>query len=124
MRCDDCRDALSSYVDGELMPEEAKSIRDHIASCSECATEHETLTALSRRLKEGLERRRAPDVLKARIRSAVAQPDAFEPVARPHRLRRQVLIAAGLVVSVVSGEESFCAARRRPATSYVSYQVV
>jgi anti-sigma factor (TIGR02949 family) len=124
MRCDDCRDTLSAYVDGELMPEEVKSIRDHIASCSECATEHETLTALSRRLKEGLERRRAPDVLKARIRSALAEPDAFEPVARPRRLPWARLIAAGLVLAVVSGGASFAVGRRGASPSSIGDQVL
>jgi anti-sigma factor (TIGR02949 family) len=124
MRCDDCRDTLNAYVDGELMPEETETIRDHIASCSKCASEHETLTALSRRLKEGLERRRAPDVLKARIRGALAQPDAFEPVARPRRLPWAGLIAAGLVVAVLSSGASFAVARRNASPPSIGQQVL
>src|SRR5262245_60991984 len=123
MRCDDCHDALSPYLDGELMPEEAQSIHDHIASCSHCASEHETLVALSGRLKHGLEGRRAPDVLKARIRSALAQPDAFKPVERQRRLPWAALIAAGLVVAGLSGGASFAVARRNASPPSIGQQV-
>jgi anti-sigma factor RsiW len=124
MRCDDYRDALGAYVDGELMPEEAESIREHRAACAPCAAEHDELVALSQRLKDGLERRRAPDVLRARIRSAIVQPDAFEPAGQPRRLPWAGLIAAGLLVAAVSAGGSFAVARRGAARPSMTEQVL
>ena len=109
MQCGDCRDALNAFVDGELMPEESEEIRRHLPSCDDCAAEHKTLVAVSQRVKAGLVRYPAPDVLKARIRAALAQPSAFEPrsaVEPPRRSRStslDAMIAAGLVIALVSG---------------------
>jgi len=63
-------------------------------------------------------------VLRARIRSALAQPDAFEPVAAPRRLPWARLIAAGLVVAVLSGGASFAVARRNASPPSIGQQVL
>ena len=125
MTCADCRDALNAYVDGELMPDEAQEVRDHLSTCGECAAEHEVLMTISRRLKAGLERPRAPDILRARIRSALGQPDAFG-VEAPRRARLQwpALIAAGLIVAAVSSLASFAVARRGAEPAPVGEQVL
>src|SRR5689334_18067433 len=86
MQCVECRDLLSGHLDNELMATESKDVEAHLAECAECAREHDSLAATSQLLKQGLVRHTAPDVLKARIRSALAQPDAFEPPA-PKRAR-------------------------------------
>jgi len=102
MRCADCRDAVNAFVDGELLAEEQRDVREHLATCADCRREHEVLVATSRTLKEGLVRHRAPDVLKARIRSALAQPDAFAPAASPPRRSWMRLVAAGIVIAAAS----------------------
>jgi anti-sigma factor RsiW len=102
MRCADCRDAVNAFVDGELLAEEQRDVREHLATCADCRREHEVLVATSRTLKEGLVRHRAPDVLKARIRSALAQPDAFAPAASPPRRSWLRLVAAGIVIAAAS----------------------
>lgn len=124
MQCEECRDAMGAYVDGELMPDEGETIRDHLASCGLCAAEHETMVALSRRVKDGLERSRAPDVLRARIRSALAQVDVLEPPARPRRLRWPGLVAAGLAIAAVSAGASFAIARRGASSPSIGEQVL
>ena len=85
MRCAECRDAIQAFVDDELLPEEQRDVREHLASCADCRREHDVVVATTRTLKEGLVRHRAPDVLKARIRGALARPDALEPVLPPRR---------------------------------------
>lgn len=111
MRCADCRDLLTAYLDGELMPDEQEAVRDHLASCADCAREHDLLAATSRTLKEGLVLHQAPDVLKARIRSALAQPDA-ELEVEPRRRPWMGLIAAGVVIAAASSALTFAAVRR------------
>jgi anti-sigma factor RsiW len=116
MRCADYQELLNQYVDGEMMPEEAEVVRDHLAGCADCAREHAALTATSHQLKEALVRHTAPDVLKARIRSAIGQADAFAspaPVAgRRMRWSPAGLAAAGLVIAALSSALTFAAARQ------------
>lgn len=123
MRCADCRDAITAYVDGELMGEEQRDVHEHLASCVECRREFEVVTATSRTLKEGLVRHSAPDVLKARIRSALAQPDAFEPPAVLPRRSWPRLAAAGVLIAAASSALTFSAMRpsvaRQTATSEI-----
>jgi anti-sigma factor RsiW len=123
MRCADCRDAINAYVDDELTADERRDIQEHLESCIDCRREHEVLVTTTRTLKEGLVRHRAPDVLKARIRSALAQPDAFDrpvPVPRNSWVR---VVAAGLVIAAASSALTFGAMQRpfaqREATTEV-----
>jgi anti-sigma factor RsiW len=99
MRCDDCRALLDGYIDGELMDDEARQVRDHLDSCGACAAELHMLTEVSSRMR-GLDRPTAPDLLKARIREAIAQPDVAMPIpSRPHRSTWR-LVAAGLLIGL------------------------
>jgi anti-sigma factor RsiW len=113
MRCDECRDLLNPYSDGELSADEAATVREHLASCDECSRELAQITATSRRIKGALVRHQAPDVLKARIRSALAQTDAFASpevvVRRPSRPR---LLAGGVGIAIASGLLTFAAVKQ------------
>jgi len=112
MRCADCLDAINAYLDDELTPDEHREMEEHLTSCADCRREHEVLATTSRTLKEGLVRHRAPDVLKARIRSALAQPDAFDrpvPLARFSWVR---VAAAGLMIAAASSALTYGVVRR------------
>lgn len=115
MGCVECRDLLSALVDDELPQDERAEVRAHLANCADCAREHDILAATSRRIREGVVRHQAPDVLKARIRSMLSQPDAFAPVAEAPpagRSRWTMLAAAGLVIAVASSALTYGALRR------------
>jgi anti-sigma factor RsiW len=114
MSCADCRDAMNAYVDDELMADERSDVQAHLASCADCRREHDVLAATSRTLKEGLVRHRAPDVLKARIRSALAQPTAFDQSVPPPKRSWLRLAAAGVMIAAASSALTF-GAMRRPA---------
>ena len=124
MRCDECRDLLGAHADGELMPEESNAVREHLASCPQCTAEHDAMRELTRRLHEGLDRPRAPDVLKARIRSTLARSDALEPRVAPTRARRTSLLVAGLMIAALSATGSYVVARRSTFEPSVSEQVL
>ena len=106
MRCAECTELLSAYMDDELMRDEQQAVREHLAACAECARDEQALALTSRRIKESFMRHTTPDVLKARIRNALAQDDAFTPpVPAPQprgRPRWAALAAAGLVVAIAS----------------------
>ena len=52
MRCADCRDAVNAFVDGELLADEQRDVREHLATCADCRREHEVFVTTSRTLKE------------------------------------------------------------------------
>ena len=85
MQCGDCRELLSGHLDGELMAAESQNVRDHLAHCAECAREEELLARTSVLVRQRLVRHSAPDVLKARIRTALARAptDRADPLVRP-----------------------------------------
>jgi negative regulator of sigma E activity len=45
MKCDDCLNLLSEYIDGEASKPEAASVSAHLIACANCANEFEALTA-------------------------------------------------------------------------------
>ena len=111
MQCRDCRDALGPRLDGELPVDEAREIDRHLARCPACAREFGTLTETHRILSENLMQYRAPDVLKARIRSAVAGvPASREPTHPVPAWWRQV--AAGLLIAIMSSGVTYVAVNR------------
>lgn len=45
MKCDDCLNLLSEYMDGEASEHEAASVSAHLIACANCTNEFEALTA-------------------------------------------------------------------------------
>ncbi len=113
MTCAECRELLNAYLDDELPRPELDAVREHLSACPRCAGEYDVLAATSHQLQEGLVRHPAPDVLKARIRTALAKPDAFEPRPTARRTPWPWLAAAGLVIAIVSSGITFGAMQRR-----------
>jgi anti-sigma factor RsiW len=112
MTCAQCRDLLDAYIDGELPAAEEDAVREHIASCAECAREHAALAATSRRIGETLVKYQAPDVLKARIRVALSQPDALAPGASaPPSITTRRLALGGLGIAIASSILTFAVVR-------------
>lgn len=112
MTCAECRELLNAYLDDELPPPERASVEQHLSACDECAGERELLATTMQRMKEGLVRHPAPDVLKARIRTALSKPDAFSAPAPVRTIGWPRLAAAGLVIALASSALTFGAVRR------------
>jgi anti-sigma factor RsiW len=127
MQCSDCRELMDACLDGELMPEEAAEVRNHIAQCRECAQAYESVTATSQLLKEGLVHYPAPDVLKARIRSALAQQHTYDsnesrPAASPNRWLR--FAAAGVAIALASSAATFIALHQGVVSPSLAHEVL
>jgi hypothetical protein len=45
MKCDDCLNLLTEYIDGEASEHDAASVSAHLITCISCANEFDTLTA-------------------------------------------------------------------------------
>ena len=118
MTCADCLESLGPYLDGELPVEEASLVEEHLRTCAECSAARQRLVSTSSKLKAGLTRYHAPDVLKARIRAALAQPESAASVtAKLVPFYRVVkwpsAIAAAAVVAVLSSAVTLSLANRR-----------
>ena len=123
MRCNECTELLSAYRDDELMDDEQQAVREHLATCADCAREEQSLALVSARIKENFMRHSTPDVLKARIRNALAQDDAFTPPQPAPTASSRVwprwpaLAAAGLVVAIASSTFTATLVRRSVANN-------
>jgi anti-sigma factor RsiW len=124
MRCDEARVRLDGFHDDELTPEEFADVEAHIAECAACSQAYETLRKTSHRLQEGLVHYPAPDVLKARIHSALVRDgerDARLTSAPPRWLR---LAAAGLTIAIASSAGTYAAMRPRAASQSIANEVL
>ena len=111
MNCDQTRELLDAYVDGELPAAQAIAVAEHLATCAECSEAYEQLLTTVRTLREGLVKYRAPDLLRARVRSALREEQEERPatvtaapkVRRGVRMPWRALAAAAVLVVASSG---------------------
>ena len=74
MKCNDCKNALSSYIDGTLSESEQARVADHVASCPACTLmEKETRQAL--RAVRKLPEMPLPDGFMARLQERLDEED-------------------------------------------------
>lgn len=129
MTCKECLDSLNAYVDGELAADEAAAVRDHLATCDDCAAQHTRLVEGTMRLKGALMRYEAPDVLKARIRASLARPEPEIVAARPRVPFFRVVgwpsaIAAAAVVAVLSSVATLSLANRKSGADAIQSELL
>jgi len=112
MDCAMDRDLLGAYVDGELLPGQAAEVAEHLTTCERCSAEADMMLKTVRRLREGLVRDRAPDVLRARIRAALHEERITDAPA-PRRVTPFPwrAVAAGLLIAAASSVLTLVATR-------------
>ena len=124
MQCSECIARLDAHRDGELDPMARDAVDAHLAGCAECTHQGDALLAASHLLQEGLVRFRAPDVLRARIRSALALERSAESTPVPRRIPWTQLIAAGLMIALLSSGGTYAALQGRARAATVSDAIV
>jgi hypothetical protein len=101
MKCPLSFDTILSYVLGDLDEDEARGVRQHVASCQRCEREIEAIRSLSGGLA-ALPRVQADDRLWHAVRSA-AEGEAAGPVGLVagvlNLLRRPVVVGIGLAAA-------------------------
>jgi Putative zinc-finger len=103
--CDHVRPELGGYVLGALQPEEEAQVREHLATCAECAAEHASMAGLPRLLALAAPIAEAgppAPALEERVLDAIA---GERPHRRPRRrglLRTRVLVPAAAVLAAVA----------------------
>lgn len=110
--CADAPAALDGLIDGELSDAERTRVHDHLASCSSCSRWIESQTTLNRLLGEGLVRYKAPDVLKARIHSALMQAnESVPPIEGRLTSHWWPMLAAAAALLIVTNVATFSLSR-------------
>ena len=123
------REELSAYVDGELPPDRAMEIAEHLTSCAECASDYAAMLATVRTVRAEMVPLRAPDVLRARVRAAL-RDEPQETVRRvaptPKRAWRIPwnAVAAALVLVVASSGITLVATKRGASDAPVAEAVL
>jgi len=116
--CDHVRVELGGYILGALEPEEEAAVREHLATCAQCAAEHASMTGLPRLLALAAPMAEAgppAPALEERVLDAIAGERPHRAPRRRRFLRPRVLlptaaalavIAVALVIALGGGEES------------------
>ena len=113
-RCTQYRDSLDARLDGELSPDGAHDVDEHLATCASCAREYAVVSETHRLTSENLMRYAAPDVLKARIRASLSETVAPN-VSRRGGTPWWRLAAAGVAIAVASSALTFASLGRSTA---------
>jgi hypothetical protein len=104
--CDHVRPELGGYVLGALEPEEEAAVREHLATCSECAAEHASVAGLPRLLALAAPMAEAgppAPALEERVLDAIAgERPQRAPRRRPRLLRPRVLVPAVAALAAVA----------------------
>src|SRR5580658_1848203 len=106
MECDQMRELISAYADGELEAKERAEAERHLGDCAECSRSLKTISALKVAMRNDVLLFNVPGALKKKIETMVAK--AGDPPAgvraKPSRAifqLKHVLIAtaAGLALA-------------------------
>jgi anti-sigma factor (TIGR02949 family) len=101
MECDEARQRLDAYIDGELGGAERAAVSEHVAGCADCGPEAAALERLRARVHEEAPAYRAPPALRAQIRASLRREQKTAPpmVRGPGWLA----FAASLLIAVALG---------------------
>lgn len=118
MHCEQARQWLSRFQDGELAPAMHAALADHLKICTACAAELASLTDL-RRLVQAAGEPEPPGDLWERISQQL--PDPARPRSRWRQPGRTVVAAGVLLVVLVAGglglRQAFHSAQPLPAAA-------
>ena len=102
--CDHVRPEIGGYILGALEPDEAAAVREHLASCAECAAEHAYLAGLPRLLALAAPMAEAgppAPALEERVLDAIAGERPRRAPRGRRLLRPRVLLPAAAALAAV-----------------------
>ena len=111
MKCDEIKQLLMAYLDGELSAEQAAAVQQHLAECPACAREHRLLQRTWEMLLEDEDIEPSPDFARdfwQRVRrEAPHEERAAQPGWNRAGLRRMLkwapALAAGFAIAFAAG---------------------
>ncbi len=109
MDCRDIRETISACVDGEASPEEAASVRGHLASCERCRALERQMRALGAGVRQI--RERVPDRFRQEVFARLESEGALPPRKRKFAVSWRwaavpLAAAAGLGLFLLTSREA------------------
>jgi anti-sigma factor RsiW len=93
---------VDAYLDGELAASEAAELEAHVRSCAACARFRDERLALRKAIGSQIPRFEAPDVLRARVRTALRETESNRPrIAGRPAVRRWLAMAASIAAVAI-----------------------
>ena len=98
MNCNEAARLIAAYADGETGPLQSRSLRSHLRTCADCATQHEELRALRARIRAEVPRYSAPAGLRERVQATLehVQPERSARVRSTADARWRWLLGGAL----------------------------
>jgi anti-sigma factor (TIGR02949 family) len=117
MSCDEARELLEPWLDGDLPAGEAARVRAHLDHCAECTTELDLAALIQRELRSLPQHDCPPEVLQRVLDTGRGEVVPFEAPRRAHTGAAKgfrIAVAAALLAAIVGGL-SFLIPERSPA---------
>lgn len=100
MLCDEARELIDAYADGELDLVSSLEIEKHLRTCQECSLAYRNRINLRAAIIDARFRFEPPKDLQKRVRSAV-QRESKEALGVASRVRRWIFVAAPLAAAAI-----------------------
>ena len=86
MNCEEIKNLMDAYLDGELDPMTSRQIEEHLRECHKCEQAYEVETAMAHAISQAAPYYKAPLELRDRIQ--VSLREAIGATHQPRRCRR------------------------------------
>ena len=144
MKCEEIRNLMDAYLDGELDPVTSQKVEQHLRECGECEQAYEVESAMAHAISQAAPYYKAPIELRERIqvslREAIGVPTSRSaagedrlPVRRPESAPRNVFfempwnwlaLAAAILVAAVVGLSLLPRLRAPNADQFLATQLI
>jgi len=144
VNCQEIKNLMDAYLDGELDPIASQRVEQHLRDCPKCEQAYEVETAMAHAISQAAPYYKAPPELRERIqvslREAIGMPasraatadDSF-PVRRPEAVRRGVsfdmpwnwlAVAAAIVLAAIVASSFLPRLRQGGADQFLATQLI
>ena len=144
MKCEEIRNLMDAYLDGELDPVTSQKVEQHLRECGECEQVYEVETAMAHAISQAAPYYKAPIELRERIqvslREAIGVPTSRSaageeplPVRRPEPAPRNfffempwnwLALAAAIVLAAIIGATLLPQLRKPGVDQFLATQLI
>jgi mycothiol system anti-sigma-R factor len=144
VNCEEIKNLMDAYLDGELDPVTSQKVEQHLRSCHKCEQTYEVETAMAHAISQAAPYYKAPLELRERIQLSLregiatttrrgATGEGSLPVRRPAAVRRGVFfdmpwnwlaLAAAIVLAAIIGATLFPRLRQPGADQFLATQLI
>jgi mycothiol system anti-sigma-R factor len=144
VNCDEIKNLMDAYLDGELDPITSQKVEQHLRDCPKCEQAYQVETAMAHAISQAAPYYKAPPELRERIqvslREAIGAPTSRGatgedslPVRRPEAVRRGVFfdmpwnwlaLAAAIILAAIIASSFLPRLRQPGADQFLATQLI